>query len=255
MGCQTEVDLGQDLTFTITTHDPDTGILTDADFPPIYRVYEDETAVPLLIGTMTLLDAGGTTGFYSELIACTAGNGFEHNRSYNVYIEATVDGDMGGISYGFRSYVPLSASDVVSLLLSHTIIAGALRPMDLYLYRGDTWSQVITGLGDLTAATDIWFAMKEDPDDTDNQAIALISETVGLERINGAVAAVPGNGSITVIAPATRGVIRVDLDEVETAKLVPDRRFWDAQKLVTGTVTTPKAGRISIQADIVRAVT
>ncbi len=148
-----------------------------------------------------------------------------------------------------------SAGDIVNLLLSHTIIAGALRPQDLFLYRGDTWSQIITGMGDLTAATDIWFGVKADPDDADSESIFLISETVGLERINGAVAAVPGNGSITVVAPATRGVIQVDLDEVETAKLVPDKRFWDAQRLVAGRMTTPKAGRISISADIVRAVT
>jgi hypothetical protein len=102
MGCQTAVLLGANLTFTITTHDPDTGELTDADALPIYRLYEDETAVPLLTGTMTILDNAGTTGFYSELVAVTAANGFETGRSYNIYIEATVDGDTGGISYGFR---------------------------------------------------------------------------------------------------------------------------------------------------------
>jgi hypothetical protein len=103
MGCQTEVTIGDNLTFTITTHDPGTAVLTDADFDPPYRVYEDETVVPILTGTMTLLDAVNTTGFYSELIACTAANGFENGRSYNIYIEATVGGDMGGISFGFRA--------------------------------------------------------------------------------------------------------------------------------------------------------
>ena len=57
MGCQSQVILGANLTFTITTHDPDTGELTDADAAPSYRVYEDETAVPILTGTMALLDA------------------------------------------------------------------------------------------------------------------------------------------------------------------------------------------------------
>lgn len=102
MGCQAEVELGANLTFSVTTHDPDTGVLTDADAAPAYRVYEDETATAILTGTMATLDAGNTTGFYTELIACTAGNGFEVNRSYTVYIEATVDADQGGISYGFR---------------------------------------------------------------------------------------------------------------------------------------------------------
>lgn len=103
MGCQSAVIIGDNLTFTICTHDPDTGVLTDADAPPAYRVYEDETGAAILNGTMTILDNVNTTGFYSEQIACTVGNGFEHGRSYNIYIEATVDGDTGGISFGFRA--------------------------------------------------------------------------------------------------------------------------------------------------------
>jgi hypothetical protein len=102
MGCQTEVDLESNLVFSVTTHDPDTGILTDADAVPAYRIYEDETAVPILTGDMAKLDDANTTGFYTELIACTVVNGFEVNKSYTVYIEATVDGDKGGIAYSFR---------------------------------------------------------------------------------------------------------------------------------------------------------
>ena len=102
MGCQSEVFLGDNLTFSICTHDPDTGVLTDADAVPSYRVYEDETAVPLLTGNMAKLDDVNTTGFYTEQIACTAANGFENGKSYTVYIEATVDADTGGASYGFR---------------------------------------------------------------------------------------------------------------------------------------------------------
>lgn len=146
-------------------------------------------------------------------------------------------------------------SSIVNTLLSFTAIRRALQSQDLELYRGDSWSQMIRGMGDLTGATDIWFAAKVDPDDLDSESIFLISETVGLEVINGVVAAVAANGSITVVGAATAGVIQIDFDEVETAKLVPDRRFWDAQKLVAGTVTTPKAGRMDISADIVRAVT
>ena len=101
MGCQTTVALGNNLTFTVVTHDPDTGVLTDADAVPAYRVYEDEIAVPILIGNMAFLDAVNTIGFYSELIACTALAGFQVGRSYNIYIVATVDADQGGITYGF----------------------------------------------------------------------------------------------------------------------------------------------------------
>lgn len=107
MGCQTEVALGDNLVFSVTTHDPDTGVLTDADALPTWRLYEDETAVPILNGNMAFLDAINTTGFYTELIACTAANGFEARRSYTIYIEATVGGDTGGICYGFRCLADL----------------------------------------------------------------------------------------------------------------------------------------------------
>ena len=40
MGCPSQVELGQTLVFSCTTHDPDTGVLTDADAVPSYRVYE-----------------------------------------------------------------------------------------------------------------------------------------------------------------------------------------------------------------------
>lgn len=101
MGCQADVVLGANLTFSVCTHDPDTGVLTDADAVPSYRVYEDETATPILSGNMAKLDDANTTGFYTEQIACTALNGFEVDKSYTVYIQATVDGDTGGICYGF----------------------------------------------------------------------------------------------------------------------------------------------------------
>ncbi len=66
MGCQTQVTLGSNLTFSIMTHDPDTAVLTDADSAPIYRVYEDETGTPILTGSMALLDTANTTTVLSQ---------------------------------------------------------------------------------------------------------------------------------------------------------------------------------------------
>jgi len=103
MGCQTEVTIEDNLTFSITTHDPDSGVLYDATGSPAYRVYEDETSTPILTGSMSKLDDASTTGFYTELIACTAANGFENGKTYTIYITATVDGDEGGIAYGFKA--------------------------------------------------------------------------------------------------------------------------------------------------------
>jgi len=48
------------------------------------------------------LDDANTTGFYTELIAVTSGNGFESGKTYTIYIEATVDSDTGGICFAFK---------------------------------------------------------------------------------------------------------------------------------------------------------
>ena len=123
MGCQTEVELGSNLTFSVTTHDPDTGIVTDADAVPTYRVYEDITEASILNGDMDDGTGAGdqfndanTTGFYVKRIACTTANGFEINKSYNIYIEATVGGDKGAIGYTFR------VTNIYALLLARTSI-------------------------------------------------------------------------------------------------------------------------------------
>jgi hypothetical protein len=90
-------EINDDMTFTVTTHTT-SGVASDADSAPTYRVYENETATPLLTGNMALLDSDDTTGFYSEEITLSEANGFEVGKSYSIYIEATVDGDKGTIS-------------------------------------------------------------------------------------------------------------------------------------------------------------
>jgi len=103
MGCPSEVYIGDNLVFSITTHHPDTLEASDADENPIYRVYEEETGTPILTGEMTKLDDANTVGFYTELIACTAANGFEHKKTYNIYIRAIVNLAPGTISFAFRA--------------------------------------------------------------------------------------------------------------------------------------------------------
>jgi hypothetical protein len=114
MGCQAEVLIGDNLTFSITTHDPETGILTDADAPPTYRIYEDESGqvypAGAALGNMAKLDDANTTGFYTELVACTTANGFEDGKSYTIYIEATVDTFLGGIAFSFKAKAKLLES-------------------------------------------------------------------------------------------------------------------------------------------------
>ena len=102
MGCPAEVKIGNNLTFSICTHDPDTGILTDADTSPSYEIYEEDGATALLSGTMTKRKVGNA-GRYVTKVAINAIDGFENGKAYTVEIVATVDGDTGGISFNFTA--------------------------------------------------------------------------------------------------------------------------------------------------------
>lgn len=107
------------LTFPANTHTAATGAATDADAPPDYRVYEDETATPILTGSMALLDSANTVGFYSEQITLSAANGFEVGKSYTIYITATVATVVGTMSHTFQvEAAPATASAVATLQTS-----------------------------------------------------------------------------------------------------------------------------------------
>lgn len=128
MGCPTQVVLSNNLTFSVSTHDPATAALTDAAADPSYRVYEELVAVPILTGTMPKLDDAGTTGFYAQTLACTPANGFEAGKNYNIYITATVGGVTGGITYAFNiaSFPKAGATEYL-----YTVINSAtLAPID-----------------------------------------------------------------------------------------------------------------------------
>lgn len=145
-------------------------------------------------------------------------------------------------------------SDIITALLALSPIKKAVQSQPLSLYRGDTWTQQIRGLGDLTGYDDIWFGMKGEKKDTDAAAVLLISETVGLEVIDGAPAGVPADGSIAVVGAATDGVIEVTLEAVEAAKIDGDKKYsWDVQVDIGGTITTPRCGKCYVTGDIVRA--
>lgn len=105
------IKLGANLTFYANTHTPSTGAAVDADAVPGYRVYEDETATPLLTGSMALLDDANTTGFYSEQIAVTTANGFEAGKSYCIRITGVVGG-VTGVELHYFNIQTRSADDL-----------------------------------------------------------------------------------------------------------------------------------------------
>jgi hypothetical protein len=67
-----------------------TGAAADADSTPTAEVFEDATDTAII--TPTVVKRTGKTGNYRIPVACTAANGFEAGKSYNVVASATVGG-------------------------------------------------------------------------------------------------------------------------------------------------------------------
>ena len=257
MGCQSEVQLGNNLTFSICTHDPDTGVLTDADAVPTYRVYEDETGTAILSGVMAKLDDANTTGFYSEQIACTTANGFERSKTYSVYISAIVDGDTGGICYGFLVEEPgytVWNYSARTLTQSAASVVAVVAGTSVTVTRGDTWVISITGLGALTSRTKLWFTAKRATGDADAEAILQLEETAGLVYANGAAPSDPTKGTLAVTDVAA-GDITVTVDETVTDDAeIRSGMFYDIQVLIAGVVSTLSSGTFAVSGDVTRAV-
>ena len=120
--------VGDFLTFTAQTTDPTTGAAIDADSLPTYRIYEDETGTPVLSGTMAFLDAGNTTGYYSERVALSS---LTKGKSYNGRIEATVGGVTGAVPFNFQIEAEVSVNSIAASVMAALV--------DL------VWDEVITG--------------------------------------------------------------------------------------------------------------
>lgn len=133
-------------TFIRNTHNVATGAAVDADSVPTYRVYEDETTTPILTGSMALLDSANTVGYYSEQITLSTANGFEIDKSYNIYITATINAVevTTNISFQIRTHIwdePLIAA-------THNVSTSAGRRL-----RDIASDIVLTGTSPNTAGT------------------------------------------------------------------------------------------------------
>jgi hypothetical protein len=142
------------LTFYVNTTRFDTGAATDADSPPTYRVYEDETTTPILTGTMALIDSSNTAGYYSEGITLSAANGFEIGKSYGIYITAAVNSVTGATSQHFRvsgdPYARLGAPAGASVSADIAVIEGQTDDIGA---AGAGLTAVAIGTGGITRAS------------------------------------------------------------------------------------------------------
>ena len=170
--------------------------------------------------------------------------------------------DVGHIIFPSANRIDDLATDVDvwayatrTLTQAAATVAAVVADDDITAVRGDSFSASLTGLGDISTRTKLWFTVKADKSDADTASIIQIEETAGLVYFNGAVAAVSANGTITV-TDQVAGDLTIAIDEEEMANLAPTPGlYYDIQMLTAaGTVTTLTNGLFATDADVTRAI-
>ena len=130
-------------------------------------------------------------------------------------------------------------------------VAAVLDGSDITIQRGDSLSVSLTGLGNISTRTKLWFTVKAG-DGPDSDSVIQIEETGGLLYLN-ASAGTAIQGDITV-DNATTGAITITLDEAATAQLpLTSGLDYDVQMLTATGVTTLTSGYLTVSKDITRA--
>jgi len=143
-----------------------------------------------------------------------------------------------------------SLIDIISGVQSVSgAIVEAQNSATLSIRIGDTWTQDIESLGDLTGKV-VTFAMKKRASDADTAAIVFIREGDGLTRLNGE-AATSAWGSIEILDDIA-GDIRLKLESSATSQLTSGS-YIDAIKLLEeGADRSPRnAGRTVVSAGVI----
>jgi hypothetical protein len=143
---------------------------------------------------------------------------------------------------------------VRTLTQAAAMVASAVQGSTLTCQRGDTFTAVLTGLGNISSRSKLWFTVKLNDEDADTAALVQIEETAGLLYLNGAIAGTAANGDIP-IDNATLGNIRILLEAPETDDLRQCTAKYDVQMLTSaGVVTTLTSGIFDVVLDQTRAV-
>jgi hypothetical protein len=121
--------------------------------------------------------------------------------------------------------------------------------------RATTWNFSITGLGNITARTDLYFTIKRRTTDADTAAVVQIEETAGLIVINGGAPAAAGNGTLTV-TDAVAGDVTVTLAAIESEKLrATDNLQYDFKMVTAAVVQLLTRNRFNISDVVTGAIT
>jgi len=241
------------LTFTVNTHTPSTGARTAADSPPAYRVYEDETATPLLTGSMATLDSGNTTGFYSEQITLSAANGFEKGKSYSIHISAAVGGVTGVtvVNFQIEAEVDANAISDTSTVISANMVqisgdATAADELEAY-FDGCRSGTAQTG----TATTITLDGSAVATSDYYNGFVCLITAGTGI----GQARLIEDYDGTTLIATVAGGWATAP-DNTSVFLLIPSHNPWlAASRTLTSTAAQTAAAVDGDDLNVVKAAT
>jgi hypothetical protein len=150
------------------------------------------------------------------------------------------------------------ASPTRTLTQSAASVTAAVAGSTISIARGDTVSIALTGLGDLTGNSKIWFTAKSSYSDDDAEAIIQVEKTLGLAYLNGAAAVTATDASLVVDVLLT-GNITITLKPALTSVLEPViGLYYDIQMLGgDGHIHTLTTGSCNVigTADITRAIT
>lgn len=149
------------------------------------------------------------------------------------------------------------ASAVYSRLTSRTAsVVAALNGDDLTILRGDTVEIVLTGLGDISTRTALWFTLKKYPArQADSEALVQVAEDDGALVLNGDAPADP-DYALLEVTDEVAGDVTITLRGILTADLDPAKDLsWDIQQLdADGEPRTLASGAAKVTADVTRAV-
>ncbi len=174
---------------------------------------------------------------------------------------ATVSATLGACSVDATSFAQ-SAADKTWLSATRTLtqpaatVAAIVAGSAITLHRGDSQAISITGLGNISTRSKLWFTAKNNKGDADASAIMQIEETAGLVYFYGAAAASPTLADITV-TNETSGNITINLDKAYSALLArASGRFYDIQWKATTSacIYTASEGEFNVSEDVTRAV-
>lgn len=97
--------IGDYLTFSITTHNPENGNLSNAT-SVLFTVFN---CIDEVVASGSMDQVGTVTGLYKKLLLCETGT-FIDGEIYTLMITANVNGYVGGLSSEFTAYEKISTS-------------------------------------------------------------------------------------------------------------------------------------------------